>query len=198
MKRVRSQCFDEEASVGSKFAKLKNTVVGAFKRQLSGVLRKHRLNTQKNGDIYIDENGASTPMTRSRNSSFQRSTNSPITARQLQEYYNSLRLQNEQLFENLNSNDQDHKTNGNSDSNNNLKSTELNRVGSEKTKENTAPLNDKNEIVLIDETASIISKGQTNSDSDDASQFGIPPIYLHPDPLERANLVQLKKLAYGT
>lgn len=194
MKRVRSQCFDEEASVGSKFAKLKNTVVGAFKRQLSGVLRKHRLNTQKNGDIYIDENGASTPMTRSRNSSFQRSTNSPITARQLQEYYNSLRLQNEQLFENLNSNDQDHKTNGNSDSNNNLKSTELNRVGSEKTKENTAPLNDKNEIVLIDETASIISKGQTNSDSDDASQFGIPPIYLHPDPLERANLVQLKKL----
>ena len=108
MKRVRSDSQDtyddNDLGVVAKLAKLKNRIFSVFtKKEKDGdrLVNSRSASNRSYADLNDNDEGEgmSTPTTKG--FSFQRSQ-SPITARQLEDYYNSLRKENEALADSLN------------------------------------------------------------------------------------------------
>lgn len=201
MKRFFSGDSTENSPLIYKLSKVKDAIFSKFLHIQEPPLstqqqqqQQQSINNSDDVDVDVDY---------SMNSSFNTSQ-TPITARQLQAYYNSLKLQNEELSQNLEKTTQalkpespnlsDNKSFKKNDSNwNNAESTNI-----ELDKENQ-PEN-RNTVILLNENK---NKSKNNSDldldlnsslNDNIEELGLPPIYSQPDPLERANLVQLKKM----
>lgn len=178
MKRVRSESSDGSYPVASKFSKLKSKLFSILGR--SDNLHIEKVTSLNN--IKPNENRESTPL----DVSFQNKSQGPITARQLQDYYKSLQLENSMLSENLNNSVEKSKTDNTSGQWKNAESTNIDM-------ENDLKDNENNEIILIDE------EDERDSDNIDLDielpeALEMSPYFHQPDPLERANLVQLKKM----
>jgi nucleoporin NUP1 len=213
MKRVRSDSQDtyddNDLGVVAKLAKLKNRIFSVFtKKEKDG---DRLVNSRNRSYADLNDNdegeGMSTPTTKG--FSFQRSQ-SPITARQLEDYYNSLRKENEALADSLNNSAVGTKGdwtnaestnidyNENQDDGQKSKSTSEDHLGNNKNDDNDNN-NEKDtnhgDIILIEDEGDKSSTDFNDGMSiDEAEQFGMTPLYSQPDPLERANLVQLKKM----
>lgn len=202
MKRVRSDSAG--VAVMSKIAKIKNTLLSAFGRT-QGEVESDR--PFENKAMAENKNRETFPFSRSRNSSFENGSQSPITARQLEDYYNSLRRENEALsgFLNQEAGDKSDKKQpvpegvaGTKEAWNNAESTNIETSdlgGDIKPGDGKAA---QNEVILFDEN-NTDSNLEEENDTDaignsDIESLGLMPIFSQPDPLERANLVQLKKM----
>lgn len=175
--------------MNKKLAKLKNNILSVL-----------HVNKKKEKKV-LDNEGNSTPNSTIRNQTFQ-SPNAPITARQLEEYYNSLKRENVVLTDNL-INNSNHSPNSNVSNGEAINS--ISNVNKWNNAESTNIEQDDSIICIENETVSqqpeenaviIFNENVSNFDSnlDDSEPLGIISLYSQPDPLERANLVQLKKM----
>jgi nucleoporin NUP1 len=216
MKRVRSDSQDthddNDLGVVAKLAKLKNRIFSVFtKKEKDGdrLVNSRSASNRSYADLNDNDEGEGTSTPTNKGFSFQRSQ-SPITARQLEDYYNSLRKENEALADSLNNSAVGTKGdwtnaestnidyNENQDDGQKSKSTSEDHVGNTKNDDNDNN-NEKDtnhgDIILIDDEGDKSSTDFNDGMSiDEAEQFGMTPLYSQPDPLERANLVQLKKM----
>ncbi|GAV29733.1 hypothetical protein PMKS-003235 [Pichia membranifaciens] len=175
----------------SKLRKVRSTILSTF-------TEKNNNEEKHQGPV---NDGSSTPYPVIAGSSFQDVQN-PITARQLEAYYNSLKLQNEALTEKLNRSSviKGQTTASNVDDNstrraekvanswNNAESTNIEQGNSVASAKSSIPV-EKNAVILFDESP------ESDAEMDDYPEsLGLPQIISQPDPLERANLVQLKKM----
>lgn len=184
------------------FSTIKEKVFSVFGLQNKNIDSYSNSKKIKNNNVNLDltndfdtlpNNGFSTPANLSMNTSFQESQG-PITARQLKDYYDSLRRENNELTEKL-INDSKETANKSSSSN---KEKDISKISDRSgVKDNQLENNlvdriddQENKIVLYNDESDIDMGDYGNEDS----ILGIFPTYTPPDPLERANLVQLKKM----
>lgn len=192
-KRLLSTNWKEIPSMLSKLGKAKKSFFSKF---------SHLNKEEKKQQVPQEDARSSTPFPALVESSFQDSQN-PITARQLEAYYTSLKLQNEALAENLtklnghtNGQNNTNKSDDNladkkekvSNSWNNAESTNIEQSGS---MANAKPgaADSENAVILFEESP------ESDIELEDYPEsLGLPVMLSQPDPLERANLVQLKKM----
>lgn len=181
--------------------KEESPMLSKLRKVRSSILSKLTEKNNKEKDHGPINNGTSTPYPIIADSSFLDSQN-PITARQLEAYYNSLKVQNEVLTDKLNrssvikgqtsANNVDENTAKRaekvSSSWNNAESTNIEQGNSVADANSDIPV-EENPVIVLDESP------EHDTDMDDYSEsLGLPQIISQPDPLERANLVQLKKM----
>ncbi|TID23198.1 hypothetical protein CANINC_003215 [Pichia inconspicua] len=179
MKRVYSDSSDDHTSITSKLRKLKSklfSVIGKSDENEIHIEKAPLLN-----DNELGEKRESTPI----NASFLNTSQGPITARQLQEYYKSLQLENSMLAESLN-NTNDKPVKELSGEWKNAESTNIDIDDNQND-------NDINDIIVLND--------EDKDDSNDSNnEIELPesletlPYFHQPDPLERANLIQLKRM----
>lgn len=179
MKRVHSDSFDDHLSIGSKLRKLKSKLFSVLGK--NDDIHIEKASSVNNNEL--DEKRESTPI----NASFFNNSQGPITARQLQEYYKSLQLENSMLTENLN-NTNEKAVKDMSGEWKNAESTNIDLSDNQKDSKS-------NEIIVLDD--------EENDDvdiKDSKYEIELPesleslPYFHQPDPLERANLIQLKRM----
>ena len=214
-KRVRSQSFEDNeinndnrsSSVVSKIAKIKDSIFSIFgqkNNQQNYPIQQQQQQQQhvnrpsslpKSSDVIPDRQ--STPVFAPGDDfSFQYS-NGPITARQLEAYYNALKKENEFLSNSMNDS-----IANNSVIENNAESTNIvdDENSLNKSDKNSVANENDNAIVVFNNDENLNSNISSNSNIDDlmiiddAEKLGLTPLFSQTDPLERANLVQLKKM----
>lgn len=194
MRRSYFNSFGEDSGVFGALKKIRTKLSDAFVKNSPDQQDYIKQNEKENNSLTFNGNISSTPVNnRSRHSSFQNNSQNQITAKQLEEYYNSLKREHEMLADELNHPSVKNSLSSvelNSKSNNwnNAESTNI-EPETNKTDDNGNANNaEDNQIILFDENKSDSKMGM-DKDLDD-----LFPMYSQPDPLERANLVQLKKM----
>jgi hypothetical protein len=192
MRRTYSESLEEDTGMVATFKKLKKSLFSRFGNTRRGQQHQQLQQQQQQQDTFNAD--LSSSFKRSRNSSFQNNSQSQITAKQLEDYYNSLKRENELLTDNLKNSTNNNKE-INSTSNNYWKDAESTNIvqdfnDQEINNINVNDDNDDNGIILLEE------KNIENNDFsiNDMTYSGLLPLFSQPDPLERANLVQLKKM----
>ena len=190
MQKLSSGDWKKRSPMLSKLRKVRSTILSTFTEKNNNE-EKHQGPLNDGSSAYPAIAG----------SSFQGAQN-PITARQLEAYYNSLKLQNEALTDKLTrssvikgqtnaSNVDDNSTRRAekvANSWNNAESTNIEQGNSMTSAKSSIPV-EENAVILFDESP------ESDTEMDDYPEsLGLPQIISQPDPLERANLVQLKKM----